>query len=88
MKDPRLARVAKILENKKISLDMSHKPVISGVSPMPTTLTDEKMSVVKQRVVNLGSSAAPMKATKMMTVKLKPSQVSFKSTETKVIKKE
>lgn len=90
MKDPRLAAVAQILEKKKISEDKSHVPVIMGVSQTPQSLTEEKLLPSKPRVVNLGNSATPLKAAagKVMTVKLKASQVQFKSSEVKVVKKE
>mmetsp|Transcript_5638 Transcript_5638/g.7528 ORF Transcript_5638/g.7528 Transcript_5638/m.7528 type:complete len:146 (+) Transcript_5638:2306-2743(+) len=89
IKDPRLAVVASILDKKKINIDKGHVPVIGG-SAAPNTTGEKKQFVgmgEMKRVVLQGSSAAPIKP-KMMTVKLKSSQIQFKSTETKVIKKE
>ena len=96
VKDKRLAAVAQILEKtKKISGDGSgviHRPVISGIGGLGSvsTSTGEKLSIEKIKrpvaAALAGNSGAPVKA-KLMTVKLKPSQVAFKSTETKEIKK-
>lgn len=89
IKDPRLAAVAQILDKKKITVDKGHVPVIGGLAAANTT--GEKKTVgmgeMAKRVVLQGSSAAPIKP-KMMTVKLKSSQIQFKSTDTKVIKKD
>ena len=74
------------MEKKKINVDTSHMPNIV------TSKTGEKkpaggVGEMSKRVVMTGSSAAPIKAklmsTSKMTVKLKSSQIAFKSTETK-----
>ena len=99
-KDPRLANVAKILEKKR-TMDSDHKPVMGlGMSGSQLSLksggtaasnapnTGEKIAIDKlKRAVMQGGTAAPIKP-KVMTVKLKPSQIAFKSTEMKQVKKE
>ena len=85
--DPRLAAVAQILERKK--LDTAHKPTIvgSGSGSVAFGGTGEKLAASKIKFLQ-GGTNAPVKSTKMMTVKLRPSQIAFKSAETKVIKKD
>ena len=84
--------MASILDKRKINVDTSHMPNIV------TSKTGEKkpaggVGELSKRVVMAGSSAAPIKAKLMsssgtMKVKLKSTQIAFKSTETKQIKKE
>jgi len=71
-------------------LDSEHKPVIGGAASV------DKMGIdkVKRSMLIQGGSAAPIKLKLSGSsgvggqMKFKASQIAFKSTETKVIKKE
>lgn len=92
-KDPKIAAVMEMLQKKKVAqmLDSDHKPTIVGAAGgVGGSSTADKVSGIDKikRSMISGGSAAPIKLKPTMTVKLKPNQISFKTTETKTVKKE
>ena len=86
MKDPKLAAVAHILDKKKATqlIDSDHKPMLGAGAIGGLGLNSaDKAAVDKLKRAVIGS-AAPTKVIKL----IKPANIAFKTTETKVIKKE
>jgi len=85
LKDPKMAAVYQMLEAKKVTqiMESDHKPVIGAATG--GNFTADKI----KRTVMQGGTSAPLKfKTSVIPMKLKTNQIAFKTTETKVVKKE